>query len=393
MENEKSIIKIEKIVLILIIMCIFGVLSGRIYEFVGQEITNSCFYVLIILSFVLAFVLVVKYLKGIFNSSYSRKSKKVWGKIKEKAEKKVLLYLKNNRKHMEVSEVVLFMDIYSENPLIFSRLLNEVERLYKSSDYYIKSVLSLVLLKNEDHNEVTKLFKSNLKLETNCKDISKENVRTIKKDFECLQKEVNDKKLLIFFQKLSHICLPQNSISDEELFEFLNFILGWAIQNVSKENINSYQESMSVFILLIPVMKNRLNKLKKYNMNIDDSIEICFNQIEHSKWFKYLIDMAYKNVYVSLCSNDTSFIKNEQWISYLCIISLYNEKLFFWKKLKLLGKINNKQQKLYKEYDVEKVVLFVLGSSSIREVKSSDDLLYNGLSLVYLCMSPLIKGL
>ena len=45
MENEKSIIKIEKIVLILIIMCIFGVLSGRIYEFVGQEITNSCFYV------------------------------------------------------------------------------------------------------------------------------------------------------------------------------------------------------------------------------------------------------------------------------------------------------------------------------------------------------------
>lgn len=46
--------------------------------------------------------------------------------------------------------------------------------------------------------------------------------------------------------------------------------------------------------------------------------------------------------------------------------------------------------KLYKEYDPEKVVLFLLLASPIRVVKSEEDLLYNWLSLIYSCVNPLI---
>ena len=59
----------------------------------------------------------------------------------------------------------------------------------------------------------------------------------------------------------------------------------------------------------------------------------------------------------------------------------------------MLYKIRTTQLKLDKEYDPEKVVLFLLLASPISAVKcSSDDFVYNWLSLIYLCINPFMPS-
>lgn len=164
----------------------------------------------------------------------------------------------------------------------------------------------------------------------------------------------------------------------------LNFILGWILKNISKENIDAYQESMLMFILLIPSIKN---KLKKNNISDEDIIK-SFKKIENSEWFKYLLDKACQYVSFNLCRNEKYLVKNKDWLKYSCITSLYYEKLSEREKIQIFYKVKNMQQELYKEYDIEKVAFIVLSTSPIRVAKNDDDLIYSWLSLIYLCISP-----
>lgn len=157
---------------------------------------------------------------------------------------------------------------------------------------------------------------------------------------------------------------------------------------MSKENIDSHQESILIFMLLLPALKNKLGKNSINSENIVKGLA----EIENSDWFKYMLCKAYKCIEFGLCENATFLRANAKWLNYSDIIRIYYEKLSVGQKVKMLHKVRGMQRKLYKEYDVGQVVVYVILASPIRIVKSSDDLLYSWLSLIYLCTSSLKIG-
>ena len=380
-KHEKDFRIAEKIILGLIVLVLMAEISRRLYETVGEKIEEYIGWAVAILVALLIFVTAWKYIAGIYQGTYGQKAEKLWKDIIEGASSKTLLYLKNNRGRLPIAEVVQLMEIYKSNDEIFSILLEEAIRLHDQDE----SMVSFVLLEKSSQNAVASMLEENESLRSQCEHISKENVKSIKGAFDDLQREVSESKLLCFVQKLLHGCLPNNSISKEEIIEVLEYILGWIIKHISKENIGYYQESMSLFILILPAIKSKLNQNNVRNYNIMKAIR----QVENSEWFKQLRNNAYSYIEFGVGRDEVSLIKNEKWLNYSCIISMYYKQLSFMQQMRILHKIQKKQRELYKEYDAEKVILFVLMASPIRIVKNDDDVLYNWLSIIYLCTSHL----
>lgn len=387
-KGEKYLKTIEMIFMILAILVVLIFFSGKLYEFVGEKIATVLPKIFAGLIVLIAFIGGIKFVLGIYNGTYANRSEKVWQKVVSGARNKVILYLKKNKDSLQMIEVLQLMEIYKSDEEIFGKLLDEAIRMYERGDELTKSAISLVLLENESHNKVALLFENNLELKKQCEEISKGNSAAIRGSFSDLQEEVNEKKLTSFFRKLLHSCLPNNSISKEEIVEALEFISGWILKNVSKENIDSHQESILIFMLLLPALKNKLGKNSINSENIVKGLA----EIENSDWFKYMLCKAYKCIEFGLCENATFLRANAKWLNYSDIIRIYYEKLSVGQKVKMLHKVRGMQRKLYKEYDVGQVVVYVILASPIRIVKSSDDLLYSWLSLIYLCTSSLKIG-
>lgn len=384
--GEKYIKIIEMFIIGSIILLLVALGSGKLYGVIGIWIEKIWKQIIGGLAALLVVVVIAKYALGVYNGNYFRKSEKVWRNILKGTDSKVLLYLQNNRNKVPISTLLQLIAIYSADDKIFSMLLKEGVELYKKGDESTKSILSLILLKNVGHNAVTILFSDDRELRIECEEISKEYSDSLKNDFDNLQEAVTEKGLLNFFRKLLHCCLPSNSINKEEFIIHLKYIFAWILQNITKENIDSHQESMLTFILLLPAIKN---KMSENNIN-DEEIAKSIHKIEISEWFQYLLDKSYQYIDFNLCRNETVLVKNEFWVKYSYITSMYYEKMNLRYKIRMLNKIKTIQEKLYKEYDPEKVVLFLLLASPIRVVKSDEDLLYNWLSLIYSCMNSLI---
>lgn len=384
MTKVKKNFKVGKICIYVLIICLIMIfLSTLIYDTFGEYIKIVCIIGISSLLVIAIGYSIVEYIIITSYGTYSQKLQEIWQKIQKGARDKVFVYLKKNKDTIEISKLLQFASIYIDDNEMFAYLLSKIIELYNVSDIKIKSMISFFLLENEQNNEVAAIFKQNKALRNQCKKISQEMCNDIEQEFENLQEEVNEKKLMIFFQKLLHSCLPTNNISKENMINLLRFILGWILKNISKENIDAYEKSMLMFILLIPAIKN---KLKKNNIN-DEDITKEFRKIENSEWFKDLLNKTFDYIDFTVKNNDKELVKNKNWLKYSCITSLYYEKLSFWKKLKIFYKIKNIESQLYKEYDFEKVAFFVLSASFIRVVKNNDDLIYNWLSLIYLCVS------
>ena len=388
-KGDKYFKIVEMIIIGCIILLFVVLVSGEIYGAVGEWIKKIWLQVFGGLMALLTVVIISKYVLLIYNGSYSQRSEKVWRNILKGTDSDVLLYLQNNTNKVPISTLLQLISIYSTNDKIFSMLLQESVELYKNGDVPTISILSLILLKNASHNAVSMLFSEERELRFECEEISKAYSDSMKNDFISLQEAVTEKGLLNFFRKLMHCCLPSNGINKEEFMIHLKYVFAWILQNITKENIDSHQESMLTFILLLPAIKN---KLKENGIN-DDKIEKSIRKIEISEWFQYLLNKSYQYIDFNLCRNETILVKNEYWVKYSYITSMYHEKMSLRYKNRMLNKINTIQEKLYKEYDPEKVVLFLLLASPIRSFKSEEDLLYNWLSLIYSCMNLSIGNL
>ena len=284
-KGEKYLKTIEMIFMILAILVVLIFFSGKLYEFVGEKIATVLPKIFAGLIVLIAFIGGIKFVLGIYNGTYANRSEKVWQKVVSGARNKVILYLKKNKDSLQMIEVLQLMEIYKSDEEIFGKLLDEAIRMYERGDELTKSAISLVLLENESHNKVALLFENNLELKKQCEEISKGNSAAIRGSFSDLQEEVNEKKLTSFFRKLLHSCLPNNSISKEEIVEALEFISGWILKNVSKENIDSHQESILIFMLLLPALKNKLGKNSINSENIVKGLA----EIENSDWFKNML--------------------------------------------------------------------------------------------------------
>jgi hypothetical protein len=381
-QGEKKIVKIEKIILVLIILCVFIAYNVSIYDKMGDKFISIQEVAVSGLTVVLLIVLAVKYGIGFYNGRYLQKSEKAWRDTKEGAKSKIIWYLKNNVNCISMPVVLQLMDIYRDEEEIFCKLLHELVILYSNGNSSTKSILSFFLLLNESNNEVARLFEQNMELKAECEQISKENVIFAVTDFKKLKDGVTEKDLIIIFREFLHSCLPNNSISKEETVHLLEFIVGWILKNVTKNNIDSYQESMLLFALMLPAIKR---KIKKSNIH-SDTIEQGLFKIENSEWFRYLFCQSYKYVDFCLHRNEAFFIKNNIWITYSCMTSTYYEKMRIDQRMKLLYNVKMKQQQFYKEYNSEKIVWYVLMSSPLRMFKNEEDWIYNALSLVYLCI-------
>lgn len=389
--GEKYLKNVEKIILVLIVLCGMLLLSGKIYSTVGLEIEGIQEQISIVLSKVIKVIILLEVAIRVYNSGYSFKSEKVWQDIIEGSRSKVLLYLQNNRNEVPLPTILQLMPAYCTDNIIFAKLIEECIGLYKNGDQFTKSILSFVFLKNSNYDYVVQFLNSDSdkNLEVESQIISKETSDSIKNEFIKLQDAVTEERLVNFFQKLLHGCLPNNCIDRNDFIIYIDYILSWIRQNVTKDNIDSHQESMLTFILLLPSIKTRLHKNNKEDQGIINNIR----KIETSEWFTYLIHKAYKYIDFSLCRNETFLVNNRYWVKYSYITNLYYERLIFWSKMKMLYKIRTTQLKLDKEYDPEKVVLFLLLASPISAVKcSSDDFVYNWLSLIYLCINPFMPS-
>lgn len=389
MFKGKKFLKIFKLILVIfVILSVLVFCSGKLYELAGKEVEAVLPNIFKVLGALITTVGIIEVVLGVYHGTYADRTEKIWQKVMRGTRNKVILYIKKNKDCMQMLEVLQLMEIYKSDEEIFEKLLDEAIRLYDRGDELTKSTLSLVLLENEGHNKVAKLFESNLELKKQCEEISRGNSAAIRGSLSDLQEEVNEKRLVSFFRKLLHSCLPNNSISKEEMVEALEFITGWILKNVSRENIDSYQEPILIFMLLLPALKNKLGKNNINNENIVKGLA----EIENSDWFKYMLCKAYRCIEFGLCENAAFLKENAKWLNYSDIIRIYYEKLSVGQKIKMLHKVREMQRKLYKEYDDEKVVVYVMLASPIRIVKSSDDLLYSWLSLIYLCTSPLKIG-
>lgn len=380
-KREKEFRIIEITIMGLIVFIILAGVSRKLYETMGDIFEEYMSWAVAILVVALFAIAVVKYIIGIYYSTYGEKAEKLWRDIIEGTSSKTLLYLRRNRGKLGISEIVQLMEIYKNKDEIFNILLEEAVRLYDSD----QSIFSFVFLEKSSHNAVASMLEHKKELRSQCENISKENVKSITDAFEDLQKEVSEEKLRKFFQKILHSCLPDNSISKEETKEVLEYILGWIIKHISKDNIDSYQDSMALFILILPAIKSKLKQNNITSQNITKAI--C--RIENSEWLKQLCNSAYSYIEFGVRRNEVALVKNEKWLKYSCIVSMYYEELSYVQQMRVLHKIRKKQQELYKEYEAEKVVLFVLLASPIRVVKNNNDIIYNWLSLIYLCASSL----
>ena len=89
--GEKYLKNVEKIILVLIVLCGMLLLSGKIYSTVGLEIEGIQEQISIVLSKVIKVIILLEVAIRVYNSGYSFKSEKVWQDIIEGSRSKVLL--------------------------------------------------------------------------------------------------------------------------------------------------------------------------------------------------------------------------------------------------------------------------------------------------------------
>lgn len=387
-KGEENFKAIEKIIMLLVILFALAIVNGKIYELIGTQMMPVLWCIIRRLTILGIFFLIVKQARVIHDCRYSKKSKQVWRDVKEGSRSKIMLHLKGNEKSIPMFVLMYLAEIYEDDDEFFRRALNEIVSLYGKGNIDEKSTISFFLLQHENNNEVARMFEKNADLKEQCVKLSQENIRSIKGEFNYLQKEgVTKSGLVIFFQKLLHICLPNNGISKEDIVDSLEYISGWTLKNVTKDNIDSYQEAMALFVLMIPALKHKLSKTNILSKIIAKN----FKEIEKSEWLKCLLSWSYEHISYCLQSNGVFSVADAKLIPDVCMIYIYYERMNVWKKERFLRNIMAKHQQFHKEYDTKKSVLLVLMGSPLRRFQSDEDFAYNYISLVYLCVSQIMQ--
>lgn len=387
-KGEENIKAIEKIIMLLVILLALAIANGKIYELIGTQMMPVVLHILSVLMASGMVILIVKNARVIYDCIYSKKSEKIWGDVKEGSRSKIMLHLKGNEKSIPLFVLMYLAEIYEDDDEFFRRVLNEIVSLYGKGNIDEKSTISFFLLQHENNNEVARMFEKNADLKEQCVKLSQENIRSIKGEFNYLQKEgVTKNGLVIFFQKLIHICLPNNGISKEDIVDSLEYISGWTLKNVTKDNIDSYQEAMALFVLMIPALKHKLSKTNILSKVIAKN----FKEIEESEWLKCLLNWSYEYISCCLQNNGAFSVVDAKLIPDVCMIYIYYERMNVRKKKRFLRNIMAKHQQFHKEYDTKKSVLLVLIGSPLRRFQSDENFAYNYISLVYLCVSQIMQ--
>lgn len=386
-KEEKNIDKVMKASMILCVLCIFLLFDNRIHQCLGWVIIEVCCRCIITFSIIITICKVIKWLSEIYDEMFCQDAERVWKDIKESVRNKILFYIKKNENNMSISIALELMTIYSDDESILNRLLDIIIKLYNESNPATRSVLAYYLLENINLNEVAAMFEKNIILRGECEEISKQNRDFLSEDFDSIQNELKIDEIEKFFLQVLHSCLPNNSISKEKIIGILQFLTGWILENISRDNIFSYKESVSVFVLMLAEANNKLDKANIYNKDITENII----DIEKSDWFKDLLNLSYSYIRNVLYESEFTLIGDEKWIVYSCLVSTYYEKINIWKRKQLLDNIKVKRLKLRRQYDVEKAVSFLILASPIRMFEKEGDLKDKSISLAYFCMEQLIQ--
>lgn len=385
----KKLETINKVLAFQLIFFLFIYLSEILHQNIGEKLIIIGPCILLVLGEINIFIYSLQKIIDVLTQSLAKRVMKEWEDAKNNIRRNVVHFMEVNKEKMSSSVIRQLMVTFCEDDEIFKIFVNEIKRKYET-DTKNQAYFSYFLLENYAHNGVLLLFEEDKEFKNQCEEFSKDICKKTIKDFygekidEKIEKRFNE--LLI---GILHCCVLNNYVDTEKFIFIVKSILTW-IDSIAKEGkIILYQDSVASFMLIFPVIKEKLVKINKYTKDI----EAGFSNFESTKWFKQILKISYNEVLRCANGDKISFSQVTGGHEYLGLMSIYYDKLCFWEQRRLLNVFIKRNQHIskYIELDDEKVIVYILSAAFMRTFKSECDLPYKVASLVNLYADELVS--
>lgn len=373
-----------KILIIIFAATLLMYLSELMHNIIKSFFFDLISVVLNILVYGIAFFQIAESILNFADYGVTYKINILYTKSLDNSREKFQHYLQVKKEDIPCHILGQLMVLFYEDENIFCTLLSELNRQYQVNTL-MPPIVSYIFLKNCNNSNIVEFFFREPTFKSECEQLSQsitsEFVDKLSASAEVIITIDNFNDVLI---GLIHACLPQNHVPKNTIIYILRNILSWVNNEISENNINDHQNTVSLFLILLPILQRKICDMNIHNEYLDKQISM----LQKSKWKHLVINNVCREI-VEYCQNDSNVnIKPSQCARNASLLSVYFENISFTWKMRLYFAIRRCNEKLFLKYNSftdDEVLSLLISLTSFGTICDTGDVIERTASMMFLC--------
>ncbi len=388
-----KIVNLRKVLIVIAAALLLMCLSELLHNVIESFFFDLVLFALKILIYVIVLFQIVEGITDVVEDGLKYKINTLYTKSVNNPREKFEHYFQANQGNISCQILRQLMVAFYEDERLFNTLLLELEEQYKTNDL-VRPIVSYIFLENQNDNDIACFFQKNVEFKMECEKLSRSiTEKFVYNLFDSQEKIITMDNFDDVLIGLIHACLPQNHVPKSKLVYILRTILTWVINEISENNLEEHQNTLALFLILLPIIQRKIHDTKIHNEYLDKNILV----IQKSKWKRSVINNVCKEI-IGYYKSDFININPEQCACNASLLSVYFENVSFFRKIRFYFTVKRGDEKLLFKYafftDDEALSLLIL-LTVFGKINGKKEMVEQAASVMFLCatapFSPLTK--